>query len=180
MIMIYNNRPQKIHLARFGYHPLFGKDVDTREKMSDEEALHRFDRVWERELRDALLKAERCDPEDALRKLHEKEKPYFDKTQEHREFICRDGLFVAQLKSLPSEMYELTQLWFIRSSNVDPRTLFIKFGTMPERNQFRELAEQLGWEDYNLGKQILLDFLEHSGEIGWQEVLRRIRERRNL
>jgi hypothetical protein len=178
--MIYNNQPQKIHLARFGYHPLFGNDVDIREKMSGEEALHRFDNVWERELRNALLEADRCDPEDALRKLPQKEKPYFVKTQEHREFICRDGLFVAQLKHLTSEMYELTQLWFIRSSNVDPRTLFIKFGTVSERSRFRELAERLGWDDYDLGKQILLDFMEHSGEKGWQEVLHRIRGRKKL
>lgn len=178
--MIYNNRPQKIHLARFGYHPLFGKDVDIREKMSDEEALRRFDQIWERELRNALLEADRCDPEDALRKLHEKEKPYFDKTQEHREFVCRDGLFVAQLKQLVSEMYELTQLWFIRSSNVDPRTLFIKFDTVPERNRFHELAEQLRWDDYDLGKQILLDFMELSEEVSWQEVLHRIRDKKKL
>lgn len=172
--MYYNNTPQKIHLARRGYNPLFGKDVDVRENMTNEEALRRFESIWQRELKGAVVGAERCDPENALTKLNIREKEFFDETQEHREFICKDGLFVAQLKTLAQNSYELTQLWFIRSSNVDPRTLFVTFETVAKRQGFKEMCEGLGWKDEDLGKRILIDLMDNPDDISWRTVLKRI------
>lgn len=157
-IFVDDNR-LKIYHAKYGYNKLFGNDVDTRKQMSDPELIERFDDVWSRDLRPAVMTAERCDIEDARRKLKPDQQIYVKEDEEQREFWLEGGLFVAQLKSL-GEAKELTQLWFIRSSNVDPRTLFITFETLALREQFSKLANSLGWRDVELGEKLLIDFME--------------------
>lgn len=145
--------------AKYGYNKVFGNDVDTRKSMTEPQLIERFDQVWERVLLAAVQKADICDAENARRKLKPDQQGFVDDEQEQREFWLEEGLFVAQLLPQDNQESELTQLWFVRSSNVDPRTLFITFETVAERERFREIASQLGWQDSDLGEKLLTDFM---------------------
>lgn len=149
----------KIYHARQGYNNVFGKDVDRRNEMDDSQLIERFDDVWKNSLCHAVERADRCDPEDARRKLKPKQQPYLDGDQEHREFWLENGLFIAQLKPINENDRELTQLWFISSTNIDPRVLRITFDTVDFREEFSQLAHRLGYTDEKLGEKLLLDFM---------------------
>ena len=63
--------------------------------------------------------------------------------------------FIAQLIDPES----CDQLWFILSSRGDPRSLFVKFPTLADKEAFVEAAQELGWRPEDLGLKILTDFL---------------------
>ena len=87
--------------------------------------------------------------------------------EEQRQFWLYSGLFIAQLKSIDDGL-ELTQLWFIPSSNPDPRTLYVTFESVEMKQAFCDVAIEAGWEPQELGKHLLLQFMEtirHSKEI---------------
>ena len=128
--------------------------------MQDEELIVRFDRVWENMLHQAVLSAERCDPEDARRKVKPDQQRWVHDDEEQREFWLEGGLFIAQIAHETSGQYLLDQLWFVRSSNVDPRTLFVTFETLEVRRLFDQVASKSGWKAEDLGEKILLDFIE--------------------
>jgi hypothetical protein len=71
---------------------------------------------------------------------------------------------IAQLKRLSDDEAELTQLWRVPSSDIDPKVLYIRFDTIEERRQFRNLANFLGQNDEKLGKQLILEFMEKFPE----------------
>ena len=53
----------------------------------------------------------------------------------------------------------LTQLWRVKSSDEYPKTLFVNFASEEEREEFRQIADSLGWKDEALGLQLLRDFM---------------------
>lgn len=149
----------KTYHARLGYNKVFGMDVDEREVMSREQLLQRFDKVWTERLHGAIRKAPICSVEDVKHRLKRKQLEYLSEDQEHREFWLESGLFVAQLRQTPSE-YELTQLWYIPSSDQDPRVLFIRFDTVAMKKTIDETAQKLGWVPEEMARNIILDFVE--------------------
>lgn len=158
-VVVKDNQLKKYH-ARNGYNKIFGMDVDERKEMSEEQLIERFDDIWHGALLRAIVGADKCSALDAKKKLRANQRQYFVDTQEHREFLLEQGLFIAQLQSSLSEELELTQLWFVRSSDSDPRVLYIRFDTASEREEFRKLAQNLRWVDEELGKRLVLDFME--------------------
>lgn len=173
--LTYTNRPQKIRLARYAYNPVFGEDVDVRENMSDADALARFEDVWMSGLAEMVVQTKPSDSSDeALKILSDKEKEFFKRDQQHRVFRYKGGLFVAQLLKSNNDKPEVTQLWFGRSSDTDPRTLYIKFPTVHQRDEFEVFAKQLGYIDRDLGRLLLLDLMHNSQAADWQTILGRV------
>jgi hypothetical protein len=173
MSIIYANNKQKAFHARYGYNPIFGMDVDKRERLTDSQAVDLFDSVWEKALRAAIENAETCMLEHAQHKLKNNEKSFLDSKQEQREFVLKDGVFIAQLREQRDSMeLEVTQLWFVRSSNPDPRTLYVRFDTQSQRERFREFAKSKGFhEDRDLGKLLLMHLMDNPDETAWLEIL---------
>ncbi len=149
----------KVIIAKYGPNKLFG-DWDERKKLSNEQLIALFDTAWQAELKHAVTAAIPCDAKSAYEKLAEKYRAYFDFEQEHRELRVLDMWMIAQFTPLPDSNQELTQLWYIRSSDIDPKVLYIRFDTVEERKRFRNLASFLGQNDERLGKKLILEFME--------------------
>jgi len=111
-------------------------------------------------LADAVRNAEVISYEEARGLPREKDRSWVDCNQEHRRFRILDGLHVAQLRQVDNDTFELTSLWFIASSNPDPRTVFVTFATLDIRREFEDQAIQHGMEGQALGEKLLLDWLE--------------------
>jgi hypothetical protein len=160
MEIVAHNKSMKMYHARFGYNKLFGLDVVKRKTMKDMEAIALFDSVWDSALADAVRNAEGISYEEASGLPREKDRSWVDRNQEHRRFRILDGLHVAQLRQVHNNTLELTNLWFIASSNPDPRTVFVTFATLDIRRQFEDQAIQHGMEGQACGEKLLLDWLE--------------------
>lgn len=160
MSIVAKNKSMKTYHARYGYNRLFGADVVQRRALKDDEAVTLFDSVWGDVLSHAVNKAEVISYEEACGLPREKDRSYVDRTQEHRRFRVRDGLHVAQLRQLDDGSLELTNLWFISSSNPDPRTLFVTFATLDIRREFEDHALKNGMEGKEWGETLLLTWLE--------------------
>jgi hypothetical protein len=143
-------------MARKGPVSVFGRDVDTREALEDNDAVRLFDSVWDNLLKEEVKNAPICSIDIVLERLFEKARSRVNKSAEHREFRVKSCLFIAQLPCYE----ECDELWLISSSNPDPRTLYIKFHTVPEREKFEKLAQRLGWDDQELGLQLVRDFMQ--------------------
>lgn len=153
----------KVIIVKIGPNKLFG-DWDERQKMSDNQRIELFDNIWKAQLKDAINRAvlnsaAYRELESAYEKLKDSYQAFFQFDQEHREFQLRGIWFIAQVASLPNNDKELTQLWPIRSTDYDPKVLYIRFDTVEERKQFRDLANFLGHNDEQLGKQLILEFM---------------------
>ena len=107
-----------------------------------------------------MRNAEVISYEEARGLPREKDRSWVDRTQEHRRFRILDGLHVAQLRQLDNDTLELTNLWFIASSNPDRRTVFVTFATLDIRREFEDQAIQHGMEGQAWGEKLLLDWLE--------------------
>jgi hypothetical protein len=160
MEIVAHNKSMRMYHARFGYNRLFGLDVVKRKAMKDAEAVALFDSVWGNMLGDAVHSAEVISYEEARGLPREKDRSWVDSSQEHRRFRILDGLHVAQLRQVDTNTLEMTNLWFIASSNPDPRTVFVTFATLDIRREFEDQAIQHGLEGQAWGEKLLLDWLE--------------------
>jgi hypothetical protein len=150
---------RKILIAKQGPNKLFG-DPDKRQKeFGNQELTDLFDQVWDRILRQAVNHADVCDSKEAPKRLTDMQRKYFDSEQEHRQFRLKDMEFIAQLSTSDGDQYTLTQLWRISSSDINPKTLYITFESVEERERFRRLATKLGWNDEALGLQLVIDYM---------------------
>jgi hypothetical protein len=154
-VILFTNDYTKVFLAQKGPASVFGRDVDTRESLSRADAIALFDRIWNSTLEREVQQAPRCSTESVVERVFDKAKPRVKKSAEHREFRIANCLFIAQLP-LPDECDEL---WFISSSSPDPRTLYVNFESVPERDEFRHVASQFGWDDQALALELLRDFV---------------------
>lgn len=160
MEILVKNKSMKMYHARFGYNRLFGLDVVERRSLNDEDASALFDLVWNDVLKDAVSKAEIISYEEARGLPRERDRSWVDCNQEHRHFRVLDGLHVAQLKPVGDDTLELTNLWFISSSNPDPRTLHVTFATLDIRKEFENQSLQQGMAGQDWGEKLLVDWLE--------------------
>lgn len=152
----FTNEYTKIWLAKKGPAKVFGKDVDMREAFSDQEAIEWFDRLWESKLCAAVKEASPCDIDFVRSKVPFSARGFVSENARHREFTLAGCQFISQLPDLTT----CDQLWFIPSTSGDPRTVYVKFETVPIKEAFDKLAGKLGWKPEELGEKILLDFME--------------------
>jgi hypothetical protein len=160
--ILFTNQKQKMYLARRGPTKVFGRDVDSRETFSDSEALSRFDSVWSNGLERATRTGEPVEGESVLKKIPDSARIFFRRDAVHREFLESGCLFIAQLTAKDA----CDQLWFIPSTSGDPRTLYVNFDTVEEREQFGRMASSLGWKDEDLGLQLVRDFMRNVARHG--------------
>ncbi len=157
MAIKFSNDSTKQWLARKGPAKVFGKDVDTRERLTDSQAIDWFNKVWKSSLQQAVEQASPCDIDFVRSKVPPYAQTYIDPKARHREFTLAYCFFICQLP----DPQTCDQLWFIPSASGDPRTLYVRFRTVPVKEAFDKLARNLGWEKpEELGEKILLDFME--------------------
>jgi hypothetical protein len=162
MISVEDN--DKVRIAKAGANKLFEVEYDTRQNMSDQELIELFDGIWPTKIERLILNAEVCEPEEARRRLPDKFHSFIDPQQEHRSFHYRNAEFIAQLLPQDNSQYKLTQLWRVASSDEHPKTLFINFSSVEERERFASLAKSLSSNDEKLGLQLLRNFMNlHPG-----------------
>lgn len=99
--------------------------------------------------------APKCSIESVFERLFESAKSRVEPEAEHREFRIANCLFIAQLPSAT----ECDELWFVSSSSADPRTLYVKFDTVAEHDEFSVVASQRGWNEQELALELLRDFV---------------------
>ncbi len=153
------HRQQKLYFIRPGRYHLFGTDFEARDSMSEDQALRRFDEVWEAEIKDSLLSGDVIDYEEALGLLGEAARAYCRRGHEHRKFRLAETVFVAQLERQAGG-YSHNQLWAVGGKNFDTRCLFVTFRTQEDRNEWNRLAHSLGFKPEQLGLRALMGFLK--------------------
>jgi hypothetical protein len=149
----------KAVVVQFGPQKLFG-DFDKRQAMDMAKRVALFDTAWKAGLEMAVVGADHCEPEWALERLKDAYRPYFQRDLEHREFRFDRMQFIAQLRK-DGAAHELNQLWFVPSSDRDPKVLYVRFDTEEERKRFGELASELGWNDEDLGLRLVSQFMQN-------------------
>jgi len=92
---------------------------------------------------------------------------FISDSAKHREFTLANCQFICQLTGERT----CDQLWFIPSTSGDPRTLYVKFETVPIKEEFDATARTLGWEKpEELAEKILLDFMESVNRKGYRDT----------
>lgn len=134
-----------------------------RKELTETELMQLFDNVWQNHIQQPLEKSLPCDEATAKERLGVKQIEYLRPDQEKREFYLQHKLlnFIAQLKPLDKEEYELTQLWLITSSDSNPKGLYIEFEDTSKKEDFKNVAESLGYADSSkLALKLIRDFIE--------------------
>jgi hypothetical protein len=148
----------KIRIAKSGPVRTFG-DYDKRKQMNGEELVTLFDHAWATGLERAMERSLPCEFEVARARLKGRQQEFLDADEEQRQFRHQEMEFIAQWKPLDGSGKELTQLWKVQSGDDYPKTIFVTFETVEERQQFRETAITLGWDDEQLALSLLRDFM---------------------
>ena len=156
-MLTFSNIWTKKFMARRGPVKVFGRDVDRRDRLGDEEAAEWFDCVWNDGLGQAVETAQPCDFNCVFRKLRGRAVGFLKPVGVEYPRVHAGGcLFIAQLV----EPGEANQLWFVPSSSGgDPRNLLVKFRTMAIREQFDDVARRLGFTSGEFAEQVLLGVL---------------------
>lgn len=158
--MVTVEEQDKIRMTRIGANKLFEVDRDIRKKMTYRELIELFDKIWWNGLKSEIVNAKVISPEEVRRPLLNVNKPFLDSGQEHRSFYHLGEEFIAQLKQVENSDYKLNQLWRVAWSDSPPKTLYITFSSVEERNRFTSLAEGLGTEDEALGLRLIQNFMD--------------------
>ena len=157
MNVTFENDSTKRWLARTGPPKVFGKNVDRREAMNDAEALDWFNQIWESTLHIAIGSARRCDIDFVRDKVKGQATHFIDDNANHKEFTLAGCQFICQMPNPQT----CDQLWFIPSTSGDPRTVYVKFETIPVKDAFDRISRGLGWDKpEELAEKLLLDFME--------------------
>jgi len=163
----FSNDSTKQWLARKGPAKVFGKDVDAREELSDDEAVSWFDDVWKASLQHAVERASSCEIDFVRSKVPHYAQTFINAEAQHREFTLANCFFICQLIDAKT----CDQLWFIPSASADPRTLYVKFESVPVKEAFDEMARKLGWpKPEELGEKVLLDFMESVTRKSYRKI----------
>jgi hypothetical protein len=148
----------KARIVKYGPVRTFG-DYDKRQRMSEGEMIAVFDQAWDAGLQGAVNRSHPCTIDVARPKLKENFRSFLDPRQEQRQFRYQEMDFIAQLKRISESEQELTQLWKIQSGDDHPKTLWVTFDSIEERQEFAAVAHGLGWDDEELGLELLRDFM---------------------
>ncbi|WP_414546048.1 hypothetical protein [Nostoc sp. CCY0012] len=169
-MQIHISTETKTRLANFKYaipNKLIEDEEAERRRPSStspltkEELIKIFDRVWEHYIHFSLENAQPCEAQFAFDKIGKPYCHHVDYNQEHRSFrIHKLNLeFIAQLKILSKDNYELTQLWFVSSKDYNPECMPICFKDVEEKKKFQILAQQLNIKDSDLILELIRDFM---------------------
>lgn len=162
-------RDTKIRIAKSGPVRTFG-DYDKRQQMNGEQLVEVFDHAWAGSLESAILDHSLpCDFEVAQVRLRGRQQQFLDIKQEQRQFRHQDMEFLVQWTPSEEGGKELTQLWKVQSGDDHPKTLFVTFPTVEERQRFGAVAAELDWGDEQLGLALLQDFVKKLDRIAPQE-----------
>lgn len=153
------DRDAKTRIARGGPVRLFG-DWDRRRDMSEDGLAAVFDAAWSQGLEQAVQRGKSAEIDFVRSRLTEKQRPFLHSEAELRVFRFQAIEFVAQIENGDGGQQFLTQLWKIQSGDDHPKTLFVNFDTVQEREQFRELALRHGWNDEELALSLIRDFVD--------------------
>jgi hypothetical protein len=128
--------------------------------MDDEQLVALFDRAWDAGLERAVARESLlCEFEVARVRLKVEQRKFLNAKEEQRQFRYQEMEFIVQLKPTGKSGKELTQLWKVQSGDDYPKTIFVTFGTVEERQRFKDIADRLGWQDEELALSILRDFM---------------------
>lgn len=106
---------------------------------------------------DSLL----CEYEAARIRLKGKQLEFLRENQEQRQFSFQNMDFILQRrKTSTDDCMELTQFWKTQSGDDHPKTIWVTFDSVEERQKFRECANELGWHDETLALSLLRDFMD--------------------
>ena len=148
----------KMHLVTKGRAHVFGMDFETRDGMSRNEAVVRFDSCWEEKLQPCIEAGDEIAYEDAKKLLGDRQARFCNPAGQFRRFRAAGTLFVAQLiDDLGTRKND--QLWVVPQAGYDTRTLYVTFDKQEERDAWGSLATNLGFEDDELGKLVLAALL---------------------
>ena len=156
MAIRFVNDSVKIYLARKGVSSVFGREVDTRERLSESDAIAWFDRVWNSLLAKEVEESDVCDIEFIRCNVSQHSQRWIIADATHKYVRLANCSFICQLTDKES----CDQLWFIPSSSGDPRSLFIKSPTVADKEEFDKAAQELGWGPDEMGLKILRDFMD--------------------
>lgn len=148
----------KARIARIGPVRTFG-DYDSRKKLNDAELAKLFDEKWKLGLRQAVENSLPCEFDVAQSRLQGKQKDFVDPDQEQRQFRFQSMDFIVQFDQQSGDDRELTQLWKVQSGDDHPKTLWVTFDTVEERQRFKAIADHLLKHDEALGLEIIRDFM---------------------
>jgi hypothetical protein len=148
----------KILIAKSGPVRTFG-DYDGRKKMQPEELVRLFDNAWASGLDAAIARSQPCELEVARGRLKGDQRNHLRSSEEQRQFRYQEMEFIAQLKPAGGTGHELTQLWKVQSGDDYPKTIFVTFETVQQRQRFKDIAARLGLPEEPLALSILLDFM---------------------
>ncbi len=149
----------KARIVKYGPVRTFG-DHDKRQRMDEKDLVAVFDQAWASGLQGAVARSHPCTIEVARPKLKENFRSFLDPRQEQRQFRYQEIDFIVQLKRLSDSEQELTQLWKIQSGDDHPKTLWVTFDTVEERKEFAAAARDLGWNEEELGLELVRDFMK--------------------
>lgn len=159
----------KIRIAKSGPVRTFG-DYDKRKQMTDEQLVEVFDHAWAAGLERAVSsRSLPCDFEVARARLKGRQQEFLDINQEQRQFRHQEMEFIIQLTPSEEGGKVVTQLWKVQSGDDHPKTLFVTFPTVEERQRFGAVAAELGWGDEQLGLALLQDFMQKLDRVAPQE-----------
>jgi hypothetical protein len=148
----------KARIVKYGPVRTFG-DYDKRQRMNEGEMISVFDQAWNAGLHGVVSRSHPCTIEVARPKLKENFRSFLDPRQEQRQFRYQEMDFIVQLKQTSESEQEITQLWKIQSGDDHPKTLWVTFDSVEDRQEFAAVAHGLGWDDEELGLELLRDFM---------------------
>lgn len=151
--LTFNNVSQKHWYARKGPFKVFGADVDTREKFTDQEAIARFDKIWSDGLAAAVAVGDEVSADAALELIPGNARSFLDRNRAHVQFRFEACAFIAQKFGSVVD-----QLWVIPSSLGDPRTLYVRFETVDAKRRYEQAARTLEQFPEVLALKLLSDF----------------------
>jgi hypothetical protein len=154
----------KIRIAKSGPVRTFG-DYDKRKQMDDPQLTELFDHAWATGLDEAVSRSLPCDLEVARIRLKGRQQEFLRVDEEQRQFRHQEMEFIVQLRPAGESGKELTQLWKVQSGDDYPKTIFVTFQTVEERQRFRDIAMELGWHDEQLALSLLRDFMAKLDKI---------------
>jgi hypothetical protein len=146
---------QKASSIRFGDARVFGEDSDVRRKLTDSDAIVRFEELWSGTLSAHVESAPEITRDEAEEMLEQKLKSFAVMGYKYRQFSLHQVPFIARITGGGS----CDQLWAL-GAHRDNTRLCVHFDTIAERDRFEQIAKELGWSSKVLGVRLLTDFME--------------------
>ena len=161
LAMQYVIRPEtKVRIVRIGPVRTFG-EYEKRQDMAESALVELFDGVWANGLESAVGRSLPCEYDAARSRLKGKQLDFLREHEEQRQFPFQRMDFIVQLKETATDdCKEVTQLWKTQSGDDHPKTIWVTFDSVEERQKFRDCANELGWHDETLALALLRDFMD--------------------